>query len=316
MSISPEIRAEAAAWLARLRADDKDPSDERAFRVWLLEDLRHAAAFEAVTEIWELAGAAGAEPLVSASHSRAPTRRQALLAGVGSLAAVAVGVMFWQSAIAGVYETAIGEQKHVVLPDGSQVFLDTDTRIHATYDSQMRVVALERGRCNFHVREDDNRPFVVDAAAQRIVAARTSFDVRRDGDEVCVVLVQGSASIASRDVSLQHHQVLKPGERLIARNEEAHIDKPNLVPLLAWQTGQAVFDNETVAGAIREMNRYSVIKIAVADPTVAKMRISGVYRVGDNTAFARSVATLLPVAVEYATDQVRLVIDQARVKNS
>lgn len=316
MSMSPEIRAEAAAWLARLRADDKEPSDECAFRAWLAADPRHAAAFEAATEVWELAGAAWTEPLAPTPRSWAPTRRQALLGGVGSFAAAAVGVGFWQSAYAGVYETAIGEQKHVVLPDGSQVFLDTDTRIHATYDSQTRIVALERGRCNFNVMESDNRPFVVNAAAQRIVAAKTTFDVRRDGDEVCVVLMQGSASIATRNASAQRRQVLKPGERLVARNQQAHIDKPNLVPLLAWQTGQAVFDNESVSGAIREMNRYSVIKIAVTDPVVARMRISGVYRVGDNTAFARSVAALLPVALEFGTDQVRLVIDQARVKNS
>jgi transmembrane sensor len=313
---TPEIRAEAAAWLARLHADNKAPADERAFRAWLTEDPRHAAAFEAVTEVWEVAGAAWTEPVVSLSNPATPTRRRALLAGVGSLAAVGLSFAFWQRAYAGVYETAIGEQKHAVLPDGTQVFLDTDTRIHAAYDSQMRVVALERGRCNFHVMESDERPFVVDAAAQRIVAARTTFDVRRDGDEVCVVMLQGSASIGSRDASTQRREVLRSGERLIATNAGTRIDKPNLVPLLAWQTGQAVFDNETVAGAIREMNRYSVVKIEANDPAVARMRISGVYRVGDNAAFALSIATLLPVVVEFGTDQVRLVVDQARIKRT
>ena len=313
---TPEIRAEAAAWLARLRADEKHPDDARAFRAWLAEDPRHAAVFEAVTEVWEVAGAAWTEPAVSLSTSAAPTRRQALLAGAGSLAAAGICFAFWQRAYAGVYETAIGEQKHVVLADGTQVFLDTDTRIHAAYDSQIRVVALERGRCNFHVMESDERPFVVDAAAQRIVAARTTFDVRRDGDEVCVVMLQGSGSIGSRDASTQRREVLKPGERLVATNARARIDKPNLVPLLAWQTGQAAFDNETVTGAIREMNRYSVVKIEATDPAVANMRISGVYHVGDNVAFARSVAALLPVIVEFGTDRVWLVADQARIKGS
>jgi ferric-dicitrate binding protein FerR (iron transport regulator) len=46
------------------------------------------------------------------------------------------------------------------------------------------------------------------------------------------------------------------------------------------------------------------------------MRISGVYHVGDNVAFARSVAALLPVIVEFGTDRVWLVADQARVKGS
>ena len=32
---SPEVRAEAAAWLARLHAEDRDAADEAAFRAWL-----------------------------------------------------------------------------------------------------------------------------------------------------------------------------------------------------------------------------------------------------------------------------------------
>jgi len=64
------------------------------------------------------------------------------------------------------------------------------------------------------------------------------------------------------------------------------------------------------------MNRYSVVKIAVNDTVVGRMRISGVYRVGDNVAFAHSVATLLPVILEVDTDQVRLELDPARVKRT
>jgi ferric-dicitrate binding protein FerR (iron transport regulator) len=48
---------EAADWLARLRADDRSPKDEAAFRAWLNADPGNAVAFEAVNAIWESAGA-------------------------------------------------------------------------------------------------------------------------------------------------------------------------------------------------------------------------------------------------------------------
>jgi transmembrane sensor len=310
--IVPEIRAEAAAWLARLRADDKSAADEAAFRDWLAKDRCHAAAFEAVTEVWELAGAAWNEPIAGTPRRMMP--RRALVMGVGSLAAAGVLLTVWQRAGADTYETAVGEQKHAVLPDGTQVFLDTDTRIRAQFDSDARMVAVERGRCNFHVREDDKRPFVVDAASSRIVAARSTFDVRRDGDQVCVVLTQGSLTVGLKDGSLR--QTLQVGDRFVTGHGGSRKDRPNLVPLLAWQTGQAVFDSETLAGAVREMNRYSVIKIAVHDGDVAGMRISGVYRVGDNVAFAHSIATLLPVILKIDTDQVRLEPNPARAKRT
>ena len=306
-TVSPEIRADAAAWLARLRANDKTEADERAFRAWLAEDRLHSVAFEAMTEVWE---AAGAEP---ATRPSGLTRRRAVLASVGSMVLAGAYFSFRQSAYAGVYQTAVGEQKHIALTDGTQIFLDTDTRIQATYDSETRLIALERGRCDFHVMENDKRPFVVDAAAQRIVARRTSFDVQRDGDDVSVVLLQGSASISDQNAFAQDPCVLKSGERLVARNSRARVDRPNLVRLVAWQTGQAVFENDSLAEAIREMNRYSEVKLGATDPVVAEMRISGVYRVGDNVAFARSVAALLPVSIEFAAGQVWFVVDQTRV---
>lgn len=312
-TVSPEIRAEAAAWLARLRADDKSVADEAAFRVWLAENPCHARAFETVTEIWDVAGAAWDEPVVT-ERPHHTIHRRALLAGAGSLAAAGVLLTVWQRAGAGTFETAVGEQKHAVLPDGTQAFLDTDTKIRAAFDGDTRLVAVEHGRCNFHVRESDARPFVVTAAKARIVSAHATFDVRCDDDDVCVVLTQGSVSIGLKD-GLQR-QALVSGDRFITGPGGSRKDRPNLVPLLAWQTGQAIFDNETVAGAIREMNRYSVIKIAVNDTVVGRMQISGVYRVGDNVAFAHSVATLLPVILEVDTDQVRLELDPARVKRT
>ncbi len=307
------MRAEAAAWLARLHADNKTRADECAFRAWLAAAPEHATAFEALTETWDVSGAAWTEPVIP-HQPVATTRRRALLAGAASAAAAALGFTVWQSAYAGVYETATGEQKHIVLADGTQVFLDTDTRIQASFDNRTRFVSLERGRCNFNVMDNDERPFVVDATTTRVVAGHTDFDVRRDDDSVCVVVMQGTATATAPND--RRHIELKRGDRLVVNATLGRIDRPNLAPLLAWQTGQAVFDNETVTAAVREMNRYSVVKLEILDPAVAHMRISGVYRVGDNAAFARSVAALLPVTLEFTNDQVRLSADAARAKKT
>jgi transmembrane sensor len=308
------MRAEAATWLARLHADDKSPADECTFRIWLAADPCHAAAFEAVTEVWDVTGAAWTDAVAVPREAAPTTRRRALMAGVAGIAAAATGFAVWQTSYAGVYETATGEQKHVVLADGTQVFLDTDTRIHASYDSRTRFVSLERGRCNFNIMESDERPFVVDAAAKRILAGHTELDVRRDGDDVCVIMVQGSASVM--DKNDRQRTELRRGDRLTANAGRILVDRPKLLPLLAWQTGQAVFDNDSLSDAVHEMNRYSVVKLEISDPSVARMRISGVYRVGDNAAFGRSIAALLPVTLEFANNQVRLTADRSRAKRT
>jgi transmembrane sensor len=308
--IAKTARAEAAAWLARLRADDRSPADERAFQAWLATDASHIAAFEAINAMWDAAGG-----MVHARPRRTPSlRRRAVLAGLGTFVVMGTAFSAWENAYAGVYETDVGEQKHVALDDGTQIFLDTDTRIRVRFDAALRSVELERGRANFRVAPDVKRPFVVRAAGQEIVASRTTFDVRRDGDRISVVLIAGKAALRSAAAQrAKTPDILTPGERAVAMaGDVVKHDKPNLTPLLAWQTGQAIFENEKLADAAAEMNRYTTMKLEVGDPTIAGLRMSGVYRVGDNAAFARSVAALLPVTLEFFSDRVELVRDMSR----
>ena len=69
--------------------------------------------------------------------------------------------------------------------------------------------------------------------------------------------------------------------------------------------GRAVFENDTLAAAVAEMNRYSRRPIVI-EGEAAGMHVSGVYSTGDTEAFARSLATLLPLDVTLASDQVTL----------
>lgn len=310
--IGPETKAEAAAWLVRLHADDRAKVDEDAFRSWLASKPENARAFEAVTTIWDLAE--GLRPANALSKRPPALRRRTVLTGLGTVAVAGAGFAVWQNAYAGIYETRIGEQKHVTLSDGTRAFLDTDTRLRERYTESVRAVELERGLVDFRIKPDLHRPFVVDAAGQRVVADRTTLDVRRDGDRISVVLLQGRATVLAVAPAARPRLVLERGERaIVAENIAPRIDRPNLAPLTAWQYGQAMFESETLAAAAAEMNRYSTIRLEVDDPLVANLKLSGVYRVGDNTAFARSVSQLLPVIIEHYPDHIVLVRDESRM---
>ena len=307
---APEIRAEAAAWVARLHAEDRDAVDEAAFRAWLGTSPAHAAAFEAVDRIWSDVGGLKDLRTGRVAVRRPPTAlgRRALLAGVGCLAVTGGTAMFWRSASAKVYETDVGEQKHVALDDGSQLFLDAQTRISVAFSDTERSVDMQYGRVNFRVVPDLKRPFVVEAAERRIVATRCSFDVRCEDGQVQVVLIHGEADVKPAAAKDGQSQTLRAGERLVASNEIEKLDKPDLTRILAWQTGYENFDKEDLAQAVEEMNRYSTARLEV-DPSVANLKVSGVYRVGDNGAFARSLAKLLPIAIRQNGDVLLLTAD-------
>ncbi|HVW74109.1 MAG TPA: FecR domain-containing protein [Rhizomicrobium sp.] len=306
---APEIRAEAAAWLARLHAGDRDAADEAAFRAWLGASPDHAAAFEAVDRVWSDVGGLG-DLRTGGMMVRRPasvTGRRALLAGMGLLAVTGGSALFWRSASAKVYETDVGEQKHVALDDGSQLFLDAKTRISVAFSDTERMVDMQYGRANFSVVPDLKRPFVVEAAQRRIVASRCNFDVRCEDGQVQVVLIHGEADVRPARTHGQS-QTLRSGERLVASNDVERLDKPDLTRVLAWQSGYEMFDKEDLAQAALEMNRYSTVRLAV-EPGAASLKVSGLYRVGDNAAFARSLAKLLPITVRQNGDTLVLAAD-------
>ncbi|MBW8709486.1 MAG: FecR domain-containing protein [Alphaproteobacteria bacterium] len=307
---APQTRAEAAAWLARLHADDRDAADEAAFRAWLAASPQHADAFEAVDRAWSDVG--GLSDLRRDFRRTPPVRsvasRRALLAGMGILAVTGSSVLFWRPANAKVYETDVGEQKHVSLDDGSQLFLDAQTRMSVSFSETARTVDMQYGRANFRVVPDAKRPFIVEAAEHRIVATRCNFDVRCQDGQVQVVLIHGEADVKPAAPGGGEGARLRAGDRLVASSEVEKRDKPDLSHVLAWQTGYEMFDKEDLAHAVEEMNRYSTVKLA-ADPSVASLKVSGMYRVGDNAAFARALSKLLPIDVRQAGDTLMLTAD-------
>src|SRR5688572_18049024 len=52
---SPAVRAQAAAWVARLHGPNRTPDVEAGFRRWMSEDPERAAAVELITDTWEKA---------------------------------------------------------------------------------------------------------------------------------------------------------------------------------------------------------------------------------------------------------------------
>jgi transmembrane sensor len=307
---SEDIEIEAADWLARLNADNRTEADERSFQAWLGESSAHAAAFEEATAVWDLAGGVPQEMLRDGRKKQRFAHRREVLAGLAVTVMAAGTFSFLGRAQAKVYETAVGERRQVTFDDNSVAMLDTDTRIVVKFSDKNRLVDLDRGRVNFHVAPDSARPFTVAGAQQTIVTRQSDFDVRRDGENISVVLISGQAAVKAGT----HNAVLKSGERLVASGDGTRLDRPSLQPLLAWQTGQAILENEKLTDAVAEMNRYSEVKLAIGDRAIEGLRVSGVYKVGDNLGFARSIARLLPLKIQQTDDRVILIMDTARMR--
>jgi transmembrane sensor len=234
--------------------------------------------------------------------TRKLTRRRLL---TGSLAALTVGGLGlqWSIATAGVYTTARGEQRRLTLEDGSRLMLNTDTSVKVRFDEERRRIELRRGQALFEVSADP-RLFYVSAGSHDLTVRRGRFDMRRETDQLSVLAIDAVVMLSQESGPPKSVVRIGEGERVrIDATQQVEHDRPNLNDAIAWQTGNAVFRGEPLAQVVAEMNRYTERELVLMDQRAAAFRISGVYRVGDNGAFARSLARLLPIKIE-ATDRV------------
>ncbi|WP_241117998.1 FecR family protein, partial [Achromobacter xylosoxidans] len=100
------------------------------------------------------------------------------------------------------YRTQVGELRSVALPDGSRAELNSRSHIRVRFGEAERRVELVAGEALFSVEKNTGRPFVVDAGLGTAVVTGTRFDVRRDAEQVRVLVESGSVKVAgARDAA-------------------------------------------------------------------------------------------------------------------
>lgn len=303
-------RLQAARWAERIATADVR---SRRFDAWVA-DADNAAAYDQIVAARASSAAlAGEAELLALRHeavARSSMRRWRLpspywLAFAASLAVVAP-IAFWQydrvpaAAIAAtdaepVYRTAIGQRLAMTLEDGSRVTLDTDSQLRVAYSDKVRRLFLDRGQAMFEVAKHRARPFIVEAGDQTVTAHGTAFDVRITADQVRVVLVEGKISVASRHA---RSVAMEPNDMLIASRAGIAVQKvADANEVARWREGVLVFQDQSLAEAVAELNRYSPHRLLLADDRARQLRISGSFRAGEVVPFVEALQLGFPVRV-------------------
>lgn len=319
--VTREIAAEAAVWVTRLHGPGRTRRMELECLAWQQRSAAHREAFERCTETWESVPRLTLANAFSASQAgevRLSTvglwRRQAARWAPGIAALLIVlsgGLGYQQWRDRGLYVTGVGEQRLVVLDDGSRLTLNTGTALRVDLDAARRSVTVERGEALFEVAKDPGRPFVVRAGDSEVEALGTVFTVRyaampeRTPDRLAVTLIEGKVMVRpvqradgampARVVTMQAGDRVRVGGAVVVPGAPAEIrvDRPDVEQVTAWRRRQVVFDDDLLPQAVAEMNRYSRTPIVLLDGSgLDGLRVSGLYGTGDAEGFANAVANL------------------------
>jgi transmembrane sensor len=317
------IRAQAAVWVTDLHGPERSPELEAGVRRWLAEDLRHAQAFELATEAWQRSGNLPAHldeprpamPLAASLRMHHSSRTTRLgLAGAAALALLLAAAFYLLKDPS--LTTGYAEQKTVELSDGTEVALNANSRVRVDYTDRVRQVTLDRGEALFNVTKHQTRPFVVIIGRRKVVALGTSFEVRREDTRepsFTVTLIEGRVAIeplAAPDllpVPPVDAILLNSGQRLrFAAHSPDSVDSPAIDKVTAWRHGQLIFEDTTIREAAKEFNRYGKRRLMIDSSVSDKIRVGGVFRIGDPESFARAMANAYQLRIIENTSDIKL----------
>lgn len=331
----PVARA-AARWLMRLHSGEATDADRTALAAWRAADPEHERAWQRAEVLDRKLGllprGVGMRTLDREDRGAGPGRRAAfrtlviLLVGAPTSAYLARRWTGWDPAWPADHQTRTGEQREIVLADGTRVRLNTATSIDVDFGEDAagpagsdvaaeRLVVLRRGEILVETGRDaenpapDRRPFVVQTRDGRVRTLGARFIVRQlePGE------AQGAARGGATCVSVQRHAVeiqAREADHLpviVRAGQRIRFDAAGLGPVEpteptdgAWVHGVLFARNQRLGDFLAELGRYRAGVLHCA-PTAAGLRISGAFQLGNTDAVLAALPDTLPVRVVYRT---------------
>jgi transmembrane sensor len=294
------LKREAYQWVMRLTSGTATTADLQLLTRWRQTSPAHRRAFAEANLLWDKLGPAAVESAgKSAASAQAaagpgfptsqrPLGRRAFVGGALA-ASAAAGYLavrppldLWPSLaeMAADYRTGTGQQRQIALAEDVSVKLNTRTSIAvlpSDNTGQTRQIELISGEAAIATKPEALRPFIVTAARGRTVATNARFNVRRDGERVCVTCVEGDLQVqhlGQVSTVRSHQQVVYTADNLGAATS---VDDPEQVT--AWERGLLVFRNDPLARVIEEVNRYRPGKIILMNRELGDRPVLATFRI-------------------------------------
>ena len=200
--------------------------------------------------------------------------------------------------------TKPGSKSKIQLPDGSQVWLNSDSRM--SYDESFQGLNREvhiTGEAYFDIAKDKDHPFIIHAGSIDVKVLGTSLNIRNYTNEknTEAVLIRGSIEVTLRS-NPDKKIILQPNEKLVVQNGKAVIlkgmapaapDKSNEPVMtlgkahfqekdstamdILWVKNKLAFDQETLEDVARKMERWYAVKVVITDEKLKHTEYSAVF---------------------------------------
>ncbi|WP_374090097.1 FecR domain-containing protein [Methylomicrobium lacus] len=274
-----DANEQAIYWLTLLASGEADDERHRTFEHWLAEDKTHQSAWARVLRHWrDIEGLSEQDFPTDASNRRRPLLHSKLFNAMACLACFILAVFLLHHGLnrhLADFRTDIGENKTLILADGSEVQLNSGTALSVGYSPTTRKLILYGGEAWFKVAPNP-RPFEVLTTYGTVRSLGTAFNVKTLPDAVAVTVLEHTVRITlangERVDRLPEGASIRFGQTVNDINPRADIDAAS-----AWRQQHMVFRNKPLEEAIEELNRYRKGLIVITDHSLNALSLTGTF---------------------------------------
>lgn len=166
--------------------------------------------------------------------------------------------------------TKKGEKTQLVLPDGSQIYLNSDSKLsyNSGFNKKNRILKLE-GEAFFDVAPDKENAFTVQTNNLDVIVHGTAFNVSsyEDAPDMSVTLLRGKVALANHSTG----QILT----MMVPDQLVRVNKANLAWDMEscdaeleslWTQNKLKFENTPAEKVFQKLERWYGVDIQVENP--------------------------------------------------
>uniref|UniRef100_UPI0026277B48 FecR family protein n=1 Tax=Bacteroides sp. TaxID=29523 RepID=UPI0026277B48 len=184
-----------------------------------------------------------------------------------------------------------GQRVNLDLPDGSNVWLNAGTRMQypVSFMKDKREVILD-GEAYFEVAHNEKCPFVVHTSTLDVEVLGTKFNVEAYSKRKVfeTSLMQGKVRVKSpenKNISV----TLLPNQKTTLKSGKLVVSKIDDYNVYRWKEGLYCFKSKPFAEIMQDLERYYDLKIQLDKQSIAKVALTGKFRISDGLDYALRV---------------------------
>ncbi|WP_226888925.1 FecR domain-containing protein [Pectobacterium aquaticum] len=291
-----QIQQQAAEWVLRFSEVEQDSDDaillHKEWQQWCLSDARHSVVYHQMQQLW---ASAAITPAATSRKSRSSRYAALAIFIAGGWLLSQLPYAYWLAD----QRTVAGEVRRIVLDDGSELMLNSNSAVNISFTSQKRTITLLRGEVYAHVAKDPrSRPFVIDSAQAAAQALGTRYSVRDTGEDTLVSVDESRVRVTANensDIRLD----LGAGQQVGL--DRLHITRPVGASTEAgWIHNQLIFENAPFIQVVDELSRH-YSGLIYLDPRqrqeLDSLHFTGVLPLNDSQQALELLKHSLPISV-------------------